>query len=218
MQVGRWAHVSAQPCGESKAQLFLSLGHCCPVGSRAKQPLSHSPSLGRQEQGGLSSPKTCTMPQPGASPVREGPAARDPRPTWVARVSQRESDPGPGPGSIRSRPHLCSPYIPGQASQTRALAKWPLGLCSLTIFSQAGEKIACQLGRGWPATGNRVGAPTPLTAGPGPRLPASSPPGPSPRASHRCPCPAIPLLFLAQPSTEAPRQPGQTPLSHTARS
>lgn len=119
-----------------------------------------------------------------------------------------QSGRGPPP-RIRSWPHLCSPYIPSQASQTRTPAKWPLGLCSLTIFSQAGEKIACQLGRGWPATGNRVGAPAPLTAGPGPRLPAAAPTGPSPRASHRVPALPSPLLFLAQPSAEAPGSSGQ---------
>ena len=131
------------------------------------------------------------------------PAARETH-TGRGRGGEGRADPrgqsgrGPPP-RIRSRPHLCSPYIPSQASQTRAPAKWPLGLCSLTIFSQAGEKIACQLGRGWPATGNRVGAPAPLTAGPGAQaagrpLPLPAPPHGPPTG---VPCPAIPPAIFS---------------------
>lgn len=79
----------------------------------------------------------------------------------------------------------------------------PLGLCALTIFSQAGEKIACQLGRGWPGSREQGGSPGTIDSGPGlPRPPLN--PSLTGRATG-CPCPVrIPLLFLAGPSTEVP--------------
>lgn len=77
----------------------------------------------------------------------------------------------------------------------------PLGLCALTIFSQAGEKIACQLGRGWPGSREQGGSPGTIDSGPG--LPR---PPPSPSLTSLLPAVPvrIPLLFLARPSTEVP--------------
>lgn len=102
-----------------------------------------------------------------------------------------------GPSDQEPASPLQSLYTRPSIPNTRPQPSGPLGPCSLTIFSQAGEKIACQLGRGLPATGSRVGAPAPLTA-----VLGCCPPRPPP--PQGCPCPAVPLLFLAQPRTEAP--------------
>lgn len=77
----------------------------------------------------------------------------------------------------------------------------PLGPRALTIFSQAGEKIACQLGRGWPGSGEQGRSPGTIDRGPGlPRPPLN------PSLTSLLPAVPvrIPLLFLARPSTEVP--------------
>lgn len=92
---------------------------------------------------------------------------------------------------------------PSQASQTRARPSGLSGCALWTIFSQAGEKIACQLGRGWPATGEQVS----MNANIDCCLWAQAgwlvaPTGSSPPASHRVPALPSLLRFLAQPAVQ----------------
>lgn len=83
-------------------------------------------------------------------------------------------------------------YTPPNIPNTRPGQVAPLGLCALTIFSQAGEKIACQLGRGWLSSREQGGSPGTIDSGPGLPVPLPTPPG---QPATGCPCPNPPAIF-----------------------